>query len=77
MKKNNAAVESLLTQDREQVLAEWRAELAASGGGRGLSTEVQGAEQLLEAVLADFGVKGRITAVRPGSSAGWVISLLL
>lgn len=60
MKKNRAAVESLLSQDREQVLAEWRAELNSVGGARGLSTDVQGTEQLLEAVLAGVRANGAL-----------------
>lgn len=57
--KTSAAVETLLAQHREQVLAEWQAELIA-GGGRGLSTEVQGTEHLLEAVLAGLRSNGAI-----------------
>ncbi len=60
MKKNSAAVESLLSQERDQVLAEWRAELTAAGAGRGLSTEMQGTEQLLEAVLAGVRAEGAL-----------------
>jgi len=60
MQKNSAAVETLLAQHRDQVLAEWQAELSAGGGGRGLSTEVQGTEQLLDAVLAGLRANGGI-----------------
>ncbi|MDR7334959.1 STAS domain-containing protein [Roseateles asaccharophilus] len=60
MKKNSAAVESLLSQNREQVLSEWRAELTAAGGGRGLSSEIQGTEQLLEALLAALRADGAL-----------------
>ena len=60
MQKNSAAVETLLTQHRDQVLAEWQAELTAGGGGRSLSTEVNGTEQLLGAVLAGLRASGGI-----------------
>jgi rsbT co-antagonist protein RsbR len=60
MKNNSAAVELLLSEHRDHVLAEWRAELTAGGGGRGLSTEVQGSEQLLDAVLAGLRASGSI-----------------
>ena len=60
MKKNSAAVETLLAQHRDQVLAEWQAELASGGGGRGLSTEIQGSEQLLDAVLAGLRADGSL-----------------
>lgn len=50
-KKNSAAVEALLSQDRDQVLTEWRAELGSSSGNRGLGIDIQGTEQLLDAVL--------------------------
>ncbi|MGM9485669.1 STAS domain-containing protein [Roseateles sp. NT4] len=57
MTKNSAAVESLLSQDREQVLTEWRAELSAVGG---LSTDAQGTEQLLESVLTGVRADGAL-----------------
>ncbi|RZI99193.1 MAG: STAS domain-containing protein [Rubrivivax sp.] len=60
MNKNSAAVEALLSQEREQVLAEWRAELGGVGGARGLSTEVQGTEQLLDAALAGLRADGAL-----------------
>lgn len=47
MAKNNAAVESLLTQHAPEVLAEWQAELARAGGGRALGSEAQESQQLL------------------------------
>ncbi|WP_457426912.1 STAS domain-containing protein [Roseateles sp. P5_E7] len=60
MKNNSAAFETLLSQHRAQVLAEWQAELAAGGGGRSLSTEVQGTEQLLDALQSGLQAKGSI-----------------
>lgn len=59
MQKNSAAVETLLSQHRDQVLAEWQGELATSGG-RGLGSEVRGTEQLLDAVLAGLRGSGSI-----------------
>ncbi|HEY1399815.1 STAS domain-containing protein, partial [Roseateles sp.] len=43
---------------RDQVLAEWQAELAASGGGRGLSTEVRETGELLNAILGGVRANG-------------------
>lgn len=60
MKQNSAAVETLLAQHREQVLAEWQSELAAASGGRASNTDVQGTAQLLEALLAGLRANGRI-----------------
>ncbi|MDR7271479.1 rsbT co-antagonist protein RsbR [Pelomonas saccharophila] len=58
MKKNAAAVESLLSQHRDQILAGWRAELATTTGGRGLGTDSQGTEQLLDAFVAGVRANG-------------------
>ncbi|MGQ3052582.1 MAG: STAS domain-containing protein [Roseateles sp.] len=60
MKQNSAAVETLLAQHREQVLAEWQSELAVASGGRASNTDVQGTAQLLEALLAGLRANGRI-----------------
>ncbi len=59
MADHNAAVESLLTQQGAEVLAQWQAELASAGAGRELGTETQESQQL----LAAFGA-----ALRAGAS---------
>ncbi len=56
MKQNSAAVEALLSEQRERVLAEWRAQLSA--GGRELASEAREAGELLDAVLAGVRANG-------------------
>ena len=58
MKQNSATVEELLSVHRDQVLAEWQAELAASGGGREVSTEVRETGELLNAILGGVRANG-------------------
>lgn len=58
MQKSSAVVETLLSQHRDQVLGEWRTELAAGGGGRALAGEAEGSAQLLDAVLAALRAQG-------------------
>jgi len=58
MKQNSAAVEQLLSAHRDQVLAEWQAELTASGGGRALPSEVRETGELLNTVLAGVRANG-------------------
>ncbi len=58
MQKNSAAVETLLSQHRDQVLGEWRTELAVGGGGRALAGEAECSAQLLDAVLAALRAQG-------------------
>lgn len=60
MQKNSAAVETLLSQHRDQVLAEWRSELVAGGAGRSLSTDVQGTATLLDAMVAGLSADGGV-----------------
>ena len=58
MQKNSAAVETLLSQHRDQVLAEWRSALTVGGAGRGLSTDVEGTATLLDAMAAGLRADG-------------------
>ncbi|RZJ13613.1 MAG: STAS domain-containing protein [Rubrivivax sp.] len=58
MKKNSAAIQTLLTESRDRVLAEWQAELSASGGGRALGTEVRETADLLDSLLAGLRASG-------------------
>ncbi|WP_431286418.1 STAS domain-containing protein [Roseateles chitinivorans] len=58
MKQNSAAVEELLSVHRDQVLAEWQAELTAGGGGRGLSSEIRETGELLNAILGGVRANG-------------------
>ncbi|RZL31538.1 MAG: STAS domain-containing protein [Rubrivivax sp.] len=60
MQKNSAAVETLLAQHRDEVLAEWQAELTAGGHGRSLGAETQSTEQLLDAMLAGLRANGNL-----------------
>jgi len=55
MKQNSTAIEDLLSQQRDQVLAEWRAELSRRGGGA--TREI---EDLLDALLAGLRADGSI-----------------
>ena len=56
MKQNSAAVEDLLSTQRDRVLAEWQAELAASG--RALASEGRETGELLDALLAGVRASG-------------------
>ena len=56
MKQNSAAVEDLLSTQRDRVLAEWQAELAASG--RALASEGRETGELLDALLAGVRATG-------------------
>ncbi|WP_343602934.1 STAS domain-containing protein [Roseateles sp.] len=56
MKQNSAAVEDLLSTQRDRVLAEWQAELAA--GGRALASEGRETGELLDALLAGVRATG-------------------
>ena len=56
MKQNSAAVEDLLSIQRDRVLAEWQAELAA--GGRALASEGRETGELLDALLAGVRATG-------------------
>ncbi|WP_416762916.1 STAS domain-containing protein [Roseateles sp. So40a] len=58
MKQNSAAVEALLSQHRDQVLAEWQAELTAGGGNRALASEVRETGEVLTAILAGVRASG-------------------
>ncbi|WP_431045931.1 STAS domain-containing protein [Roseateles sp. L2-2] len=58
MKQNSAAVEELLSVHRDQVLAEWQAELTAGGGGRGLSSEIRETGEVLNAILGGVRANG-------------------
>lgn len=58
MKKNGMAVERLLTDDRDRVLAEWQAELLAAGGNRGLQSEVRESGELLSAIVSSVRANG-------------------
>ncbi|ANH67539.1 STAS domain-containing protein [Mitsuaria sp. 7] len=58
MKQNSAAVEELLSTHRDQVLSEWQTELVATGGGRGLSTDVRETGELLNAILGGVRASG-------------------
>lgn len=60
MKQNSAAIEDLLSTQREQVLAEWQEELRLTGGARALGTEVRETAELLEAVLAGVRADGNM-----------------
>ncbi len=52
MNPHSAAVEDLLANHKEQVLAEWQAELRNTGGGRDLHSETRETAELLDALLA-------------------------
>lgn len=69
MNKTSAAAESLLTQYRSQVLAEWQAELTAGGGGRSLATEVKSTEALLDGIVAGLRAQGSIDDFDAGAWA--------
>ena len=56
MKQNSAAVEDLLSTQRDRVLAEWQAELASSG--RALASEGRETGELLDALLAGVRATG-------------------
>ena len=56
MKQNSAAVEDLLSTQRDRVLAEWQTELAA--GGRALASEGRETGELLDALLAGVRATG-------------------
>ncbi len=56
MKQNSAAVEDLLSTQRDRVLAEWQAELAA--GGRALASEGRETGELLDGLLAGVRATG-------------------
>ncbi|WP_431103804.1 STAS domain-containing protein [Roseateles noduli] len=58
MKQNSAAVEELLSVHRDQVLAEWQAELAAGSGGRTLSSDGRETGELLNAILGGVRASG-------------------
>ncbi|MFX1682818.1 STAS domain-containing protein [Mitsuaria sp. CC2] len=58
MKQNSAAVEELLSVHRDQVLAEWQAELASVTGGRALASEGRETGELLTALLAGLRADG-------------------
>ncbi|WP_431262233.1 STAS domain-containing protein [Roseateles chitinivorans] len=58
MKQNSAAVEELLSVHRDQVLAEWQAELAAASGGRALASESRETGDLLNAILGGVRANG-------------------
>ncbi|MDH0866115.1 STAS domain-containing protein [Mitsuaria sp. GD03876] len=58
MKQNSAAVEDLLSAQRDRVLAEWQAELTAGGGNRSLTSELRETGELLEAILAGVRANG-------------------
>ncbi|OWQ92220.1 polyvinylalcohol dehydrogenase [Roseateles aquatilis] len=58
MKQNSAAVEDLLTTQREQVLAEWRNELASTAGGRSLSSDSRETDELINAILVGVRASG-------------------
>ncbi len=56
MKQNSAAVEDLLSAQRDRVLAEWQAELGT--GGRALPSEGRETGELLDALLAGVRASG-------------------
>ena len=58
MKQNSAAVEELLSVHRDQVLADWQAELASVTGGRALASEGRETGELLTALLAGLRADG-------------------
>lgn len=58
MKQNNSVLEVLLSEQRDQVLAEWQAELTAGGGSRAVGSEVRETGQLLDGVLAGLRATG-------------------
>jgi len=60
MKRSSAAVEALLSQHRDQVLAEWQTELSTGGGSRSLVSERGETEKLLDGVLAALRAEGGI-----------------
>ncbi|WAC72138.1 STAS domain-containing protein [Roseateles sp. SL47] len=68
MNPQSAAVEDLLANHKEQVLAEWQAVLQSSGAGRGSPTEARETAELLEALLAGLRNSGGITDL---DHAGW------
>jgi rsbT co-antagonist protein RsbR len=70
MKNNSAAIQTLLTDSRDPLLAAWQAELSASGGGRALGTEVRETGELFDSMLAGLRANGNIDAFDEAPWAG-------
>jgi len=59
MKQNSAIIENLLSANRDQVLAEWRAELLAGGAGAARGTaETRETADVLDALIAGLRADG-------------------
>lgn len=68
MNSHSVAVEDLLVRHKEQVLAEWQAELRSFAGGRDLHGDARELAELLDALLAGLRASGGLSDLE---APGW------